>query len=367
MRRLFTTLACALLAAGCAYAPAALTQGEWRAEVTVPAVHKPVSLLVHVAPGTSWKLLGLAAHGLRSATLEDVRADADGITFRWPLRAARHCALRPIADGGFAGNCSAAGEAPWRMRLEPPSRAHVPLGITRVALENDGFAWRSLESESVRMHGPAGADLGAFGVRANDAIAANAALLGASGYEPVTDIFLVDTREELQALAGMSAAGFSDPLAGAIVLTRRGESTSALRHELMHVMSVRILGEPSTPWAWLLEGIATHAGGECAGRSLHDVVAYMKQEGMLLPLATLLNEFHQHSDLVTYLQAGSFTEYLVETHGAALFRDVWARGLDAAFRDAGLDTAAEESRWLDTLRTSATAGDWARIRSSGCG
>lgn len=136
-------------------------------------------------------------------------------------------------------------------------------------------------------------------------------------------------------------------------------------HEVVHLYTSTF----GSPVALFNEGIAVAhqvnaSSGDLvarwSGTAVHDLARTFRQTNRLIPLGQLIdtNAFRRVDANVTYPQAGSFMRWLIDTHGLARVKMLFARGspLDppassrAAFLDVfGLTLEEAEQHWLAYL------------------
>ncbi len=118
-----------------------------------------------------------------------------------------------------------------------------------------------------------------------------------------------------------------------------GENAIIFHHELVHILDARLGGGLRPPF--LVEGYAVYlSGGHFKPEPLlKRAAALLPPEpgcglpgsqpcglGLYIPLSELMDQFYQSQHEIGYLQAGAFTQYLVETYGwqafSAFYRDI---------------------------------------------
>ena len=226
-----------------------------------------------------------------------------------------------------------------------PHESAAPL--VRRALADTSFAWRSTATTHFHLHWPARSHTNADPTRAARELETRRAEVLGRLAEPDDalgriEVFFVETPEQMTRLVGRPTGGWTDAPANAVLLRHAAEGEPPYRHELGHFYSHRLWGPPFSDFA--SEGVAVFAVGGCAGRGLHAWAALLEREGMLPPLDSLERSF-DFTKAAPHLQAGSFVEYLAETHGLDAVRTLWREGLAATGRATGGDAAALEAGW----------------------
>jgi hypothetical protein len=253
----------------------------------------------------------------------------------------------------------------------PPAVRDTAAGPkVRAALTRPDYRWVTLDTRNLRLRAREGsyaaAHLAELGRQAEAARAHGLALLGAREY-PRLQHFFVASRPEMRDLVGMPYGGDAEPSENAVFLVATPDIPPALRHETMHVLAIQLWGRPREQW--ISEGLAIHAGGQCAGRSLHEWAAALGAEGRRVPLRTLVDSFPRVNDVVSYLQGGSLVSYVAGRWGMGAVHTLWTGGLAAAPRATGMTAPQLESAWTAELARPAyhqRRADWELIRAHGC-
>ncbi|HEX6790026.1 MAG TPA: hypothetical protein VF247_01835 [Candidatus Krumholzibacteria bacterium] len=250
--------------------------------------------------------------------------------------------------------------------------AQPPQGLARSALDNSQFEWIRRDTEHLRIYFPAGSYPAAHQqdlvARAEAARRDNLALLGEEAFEPVIDVFFIESRAQMQALVGVPVTGFAERDARAVFLVTNPDWRAFERHEIMHVLAHHAWGPASG--AWVEEGLAQFADGRCGEYTVDDIVHALAEQRGYVPMDTLVARFRQLDDLTAYLEAASMVGFLYETHGRAAAQAVWQRGADAIPGLTGeTPPAFAESwwRWVKAKAKPVPADRLEIIRDKGCG
>jgi hypothetical protein len=242
------------------------------------------------------------------------------------------------------------------------------------ALAHPRFVWDSLRADRFTLYVPRGtyASAGAAAYRAEvDAAIDHAlAILGEPFFPARLQVFVMGSREDLEAVTGVGWNGWSDAAGANAAVVARLECRPVFRHEVMHVASLVLWGNPLGPdkdpvppkdsalmeqGGWLREGIAAAAEDQYLTYSYRGMAAQWLAEGTLYPLDTLVHRFYRVDDLAACLQSGSLGNYLLERSGRERFRLVWRGGASALERTYGRTASQIESEWLAWLRATPVA------------
>lgn len=255
----------------------------------------------------------------------------------------------------------------WRYELTLADGNVLQSATGSIRYDDDRFAWRTLEADSLRVHWYDGDE--AFGASALNAAQAGLQnirrLFEADLSQPV-DIFIYASEGDLRGtLYGAQAwvAGHADTAAGVVMVTIEPGSDQGIRmeqripHELMHVMFHRQVGAGyrDVP-AWLREGMSVLAEVYPNPNYivlLRDAAA----RDALIPIRDLCDSFSPRIDsaLLAYAEARSFTDYLRGQYGSdglLNLAGVYASGVDCergTERAFGVSLARLERDWRVTV------------------
>lgn len=242
--------------------------------------------------------------------------------------------------------------------------------------------WDSLVTPALTLYVQPGgwgdANRAALLARVERSLAHALGMLGASAYPAHARVFALDSKAQMALVTGQSHNGTTDAGAHAVLVVASAAWSPFDRHELMHMASLTLWGEPGRPtsraaWrrsGWLREGLAAAAEDRCGAWTNRGVAAAMQAGGERLSLAQLTESFYEQDDLAAYLQAGSLVGYLLETRGRPRFRELWRAGPDGLARVYGASASELESgwrAWLADTPLSARPPSLAALREAGCG
>ncbi len=241
-------------------------------------------------------------------------------------------------------------------------------------LEDTTFGWQTLESSSARIHYMedtfAGRAPRTLAGRVEAAEATILRKLEIAEFRPTLDVFYVESRVDMERLTGFPVTGMSYAADRTVVVVFNENWRAFESHELTHVISRSVWGEPGPPEPLALEGLAVHVDGDCGGYPVGRVVRAMLDRGLLFALERLFASFRAEDDLVAYLQAGSLFDFFAESGGKERLRELWRAGLSAAVTSSGPGLAEFEGRWRAWLEAGwqpVPDPAWHRIREEGCG
>jgi hypothetical protein len=248
-------------------------------------------------------------------------------------------------------------------------RPSTPANFADAALAHPRFVWDSIPSEGFTLYAPRGSYAAARAAQyrdeVQDAIAHALGMLGEPRYPAHLRVFVLGSREDVEAVTGTGWSGWADPAWNNVGVVARAECRPVFRHEIMHAVSLLLWGNPLGPagdprpprdpnvlarGGWLREGIAAAAEDLYLTYPYRGMAAQWQAEGALLPLDTLVHAFYREDDLAAYLQAGSLVQYLLERYGNQRLRLVWREGPSAFERAYGRSPSRLEAEWHDWLR-----------------
>jgi hypothetical protein len=154
-------------------------------------------------------------------------------------------------------------------------------------------------------------------------------------------------------LQGAGPTMYADVSNAAIHMSYRGFPHRVLKHELTHVIAAP-WGIPYFGWSskvGLTEGIATSIEGFRGDGTTHQWAAAMRKIGRLPDIESIMSAigFWSRSGSRSYLTAGSFSLWLIETGGIDLYRQMYTWGrFEKVY---GVELAKLKEDWLEFLDT----------------
>ena len=162
--------------------------------------------------------------------------------------------------------------------------------------------------------------------------------------------YIYASPEQKKRLIGARGTSVEDPFGHGFHIHMQGFPHPVLKHELAHVFTV--------PWSpvkvslkiGLHEGIAVAADWDEGRLTGHQWAKAMRQIGVAPPLSSVMGfGFWGHAGSQSYLLAGSFVRFLVDTYGIEKFKGVFPTG--NFVKHYAKDLSALETEWIDFLET----------------
>ena len=160
--------------------------------------------------------------------------------------------------------------------------------------------------------------------------------------------YIYASTDQKKKLTGAGDTSVEDPFGHGFHIHAQGFPHPVLKHELAHVFTV--------PWSplkvslkiGLHEGIAVAADWDEGKLTAHQWAKAMRQMEVAPPLSAIMGiGFWGHAGSRSYLLAGSFVRFLVDTYGIEKFRNVFPFG--NFLRHYAKDLYALEQEWLNFL------------------
>jgi hypothetical protein len=190
-------------------------------------------------------------------------------------------------------------------------------------------------------------------------------------YRQGVNLVLVDSKQELGQLTGLSpGGGFALPGYEAVFLVNNPARRLQAKHELFHLLANNVWGE--TQSRLLNEGSAVFSDNECWYENpIYGIGAYMLRNGKLLPLKALIEDFDHVAltqQVAAYLQSAAVFKYLYEQYGLEKMQQLWKAGFGEFQRIYGFPVSRLEKEWKALLRkTTPPALNWEKLTKEGCG
>ncbi|UOQ74457.1 peptidase MA family metallohydrolase [Hymenobacter cellulosilyticus] len=197
-------------------------------------------------------------------------------------------------------------------------------------------------------------------------------VLQVPAYQKGVYLTLVDSKQELKELTGLSpAGGFALVGQDAAFLVNSPTRRLQAKHEIFHLLANEVWGVCQS--RLLNEGGAVFCDNECWYENpIYSLNAYFLQTGKLLPLSGLINDFDnvaRTNQVVAYLQSAALFKYLYEQYGVNRMKQLWRSGFGSFQAIYGFSLSRLEKEWKAYIRKNAPpkAMDWDKVSKEGCG
>ncbi len=165
--------------------------------------------------------------------------------------------------------------------------------------------------------------------------------------------YVYPSADSKRRLMGAGSTEITKPWNREVHITRQSVN-GTLRHELVHVVAAPF-GAPvlhASLSTGLVEGLAMAVDGRWGYRTLHQYAAAMHVAGVAPDIRTLMTitGFTSRSSSVSYVLAGSFCRFLIDTHGIEPLLSVYGSGTyEEAFGQPLPVLIASWQRFLDRI------------------
>ncbi|UOQ52765.1 peptidase MA family metallohydrolase [Hymenobacter cellulosivorans] len=197
-------------------------------------------------------------------------------------------------------------------------------------------------------------------------------VLQVPAYQKGIYLTLVDSKQELRELTGLSpAGGFALVGQDAAFLVNSPTRRLQAKHEIFHLLANEVWGVCQS--RLLNEGGAVFCDNECWYENpIYSINAYLLQTGKLLPLSRLIKDFDNSArtdQVAAYLQSAALFKYLYEQYGIDKMKQLWGSGFDKFQAIYGFSLDRLEKEWKAYIRKNAPpkAIDWDKVSQEGCG
>ena len=157
-------------------------------------------------------------------------------------------------------------------------------------------------------------------------------------------VFLVDSRSRMKDLMGAEQFGGAIASIRVVFAVVNATNNGCSTHEFCHVIAGAVWGKPER---WIDEGFASYSDERWRNRET--IVGQLAEQGRLLPLKTLAEDFLKQPEWVAYHQSASFLGYVIERHGWEKFKQIWRGGFKSIPRVLGRSVEEVESDWRARL------------------
>lgn len=195
-------------------------------------------------------------------------------------------------------------------------------------------------------------------------------LLEEPAYEPLLNVFYLESRDEMKRIIGRPYSGFSNWTANGIFIVLNPEWRSFEKHEFAHVVTMGVWGPPDVTSRWMIEGIAIYCDGWCREYTVDDIVFHLLSNDQLPPLQELFDDFANLGEIRAGFYAASFIGFIRNTFGVHELRNLWFNGVGNLKELLGDDLNQIENSWKLYLKRNVRKDiqvDLDTINKLGCG
>jgi hypothetical protein len=250
----------------------------------------------------------------------------------------------------------------------------TPDNLVRKALDDSTFTWLSSTANGIRIF----YQKDSFAEKHRMMLLRSAEttvdevleFLGEPAYDPVLNIFYVESRDEMKRIVGHPYSGFADWEASGIFLVVNPEWRSFEKHEFTHVITMGVWGPPDDTSRWMIEGIAICSDGWCREYTVDEVAFHFLSTGQLPSLQKLFDDYASLGEIRAGFSAASFIGFLRSTYGMPKLRSLWSNGVGNLNEVLGEELNQVESSWKLYLERNVRKDvhvDLDAINKLGCG
>jgi len=160
------------------------------------------------------------------------------------------------------------------------------------------------------------------------AIKPNLSLMGLKEYKDSIQIKFYRSKEEMRIKTSYGSSGYANHFNKTVYLTANESSAPPIKHELMHLLSMRTWGVPSRSSDWMNEGLGTFAENNCDGKSVGEIYRYLMEKNKLISMNQLSSDFYKQPEMIGYHQAGYIVEHLLDFYTIEQFKRLWKDGFE---------------------------------------
>ena len=115
--------------------------------------------------------------------------------------------------------------------------------------------------------------------------------------------------------------------------------------------------------------MAVYADGDCGGRDIEALARHAAEDGLLVPLRSLVYRPADNEELLWAVQGGAFFAFLHQGYGREKIRQLWKLGAAEVESVLGKDWEALDEEFGCYLRAMPPGRpvDWAGLKRRGCG
>lgn len=162
-----------------------------------------------------------------------------------------------------------------------------------------------------------------------DAIEHNKRILKKDIFNDTIYVRFMSSRDEMFKYTGTRSSGTAYPYWSTVnIVSKEGEVSSPIKHELMHLMAMLDWDYPVNSSSWINEGIATYAANSCNGYKVEEVYRYLLAENKLISIEDLTTDFYVLPEMISYHQAAYIVQFLLENYSLEQLKNLWTSGFE---------------------------------------
>ena len=184
------------------------------------------------------------------------------------------------------------------------------------------------------------------------------------------NIVFLNSTDQMNAIARMKGKGLALVEHGYALFVVNDSTRAYLKHELMHILSVKSFGNLNKTSYWMSEGLSVYAEGNCFSYSLDELGSYFMHEKLFLPIDTLETKFWDYPDMLTYMESGFVVRYLITNYGLIKFKQLWNAGFNSFNTVYGFTINELERKmrqYIFNKYKKPPTVDWQLLSEKGCG
>ncbi|HOP06675.1 MAG TPA: hypothetical protein PLF13_05210 [candidate division Zixibacteria bacterium] len=256
------------------------------------------------------------------------------------------------------------------------SPVNQPIRLAAYTLEQPDFNWQTRTTAHYRIHYLPGStaerQLDSLSAYNEEIITRHLALLNETAFDRIIDLFYFDSREQIESIVSKPFRALADAASMTVLAVRNDSDRARDAHEIMHVVSFDLWGgwDRRNDLAWLSEGLATRADDPCNGYNQTELAAHILFKTNSAPsLDSLALSFREYPEMIGYMLAASFVDYVIDRHGIDKLHRLWQVGYAGLEDTLGLSIADIERDWITYVRErypDPDVPDWPDLEKNGC-
>lgn len=247
----------------------------------------------------------------------------------------------------------------------------APTEFVKEIINGNSFPWDSIKTEHFVIYYLPGSyaenHLEFLKDKSEEAISRAIEVLRVDSYPFGMRLFMLESRDQMLKFIEISPKGIALYEHDAVLMVQNKGIRPYLRHEIFHIVSIKLWGLPET---WLREGSAVFADGFCLKYELEELASYLVKTDKAVELKDLIENFGKTEDIITYLQSASLFKYIYENYPIEKLKLFWQKGSPDIQKTLGTDLKKLEADWksnLLELEFDTSKINWDEITERGCG